>query len=71
MPQAFSKLSGPLKKAFIYVIALSIASNQALAPQVEFATQNYMHRLPSQLMRKVMHLIVELMPGNKIEEHFN
>lgn len=32
MPKAFSKLSGPLKQAFIYVITLTIASNQALAP---------------------------------------
>lgn len=71
MPKAFTKLSGPLKKAFIYVTTLSIASNQAFCSQAEFTTKYDTHRFPSQLMRKVAHLIVELILGNKMEEHFN
>lgn len=69
MPKAFSKLSGPLEKAFIYVITLSIASNQALAAQVEFTTQNDMHRFPSQLLRHTPHSGIRV--GQQNEEHMN
>lgn len=70
-PSPWASSVAYLKKAFIYVVSLSVASNQVLAPQVEFTTQNYINRFPSQLMKKVTHLIVELTSGNEMEEHFN
>lgn len=67
--KAFSKLSGPLEKAFIYVITLSVASNQALAAQVEFTTQNDMHRFPSQLLSHAPPSGISV--GQRNEEHVN
>lgn len=67
--KAFSKLSDPLEKAFIYVITLSIASNQVLAAQAEFTTHNDMHRFSSQLLSHAPHSGVSV--GQKNEEHVN
>lgn len=68
-PKGLQQALWPTWKGIIYVITLSIASNQVLAAQAEFTTHNDMHRFSSQLLSHAPHSGVSV--GQKNEEHVN